>query len=66
MNVAIVVEIVLGLVVLGAVVRFAMRDARSRGAEVLPESEPEPAPEPPARDSEHDAEQAPSEVAERA
>ncbi len=66
MNMVIVVEILIGLVLLGAVVQFAVRDARRRAAALPPESEPEHTPEPPAPSSEHDAEKTPSEVADRA
>ncbi|MGH3934031.1 MAG: hypothetical protein ACRDS1_03455 [Pseudonocardiaceae bacterium] len=61
MNMVIVLEILLGLVVLGAAVRFAVRDTRlRRGA-----TEPDDAGEALARDGEREAEQDASEAADQ-
>lgn len=67
MNMLMVLEIVVGIVVLTAVVRFAARDARQRGSASLQQHpEPEHTPSVPEHDSEPDAEEHPSEVADRA
>lgn len=66
MDMVIIVEIVLGIVVLAGAVRFAVRDVQQRRpASLQQQSEPEPAPEAQERGSEREAEQPPSEVADR-
>jgi hypothetical protein len=67
MNMLMVLEIVVGIVVLTAVVRFAVRDARHRGSASLQQlPEPEHTPSVPERPSEPEAQEHPSEVADQA
>jgi len=66
MNMVIIVEIVVGIVVFTGAVRFAVRDARERRpADLEQQSEPEHTPEVQEDCGEGEAEQHPSEVAER-
>lgn len=67
MNMLMGLEIIVGIVVFAAVVRFAVRDARQRGAASLEQHpEPEHTPQAPEHGSGHEAEEHPSEVADRA
>jgi hypothetical protein len=67
MNMLMVLEIIVGIIVLAAVVRFAIRDARLRGSDSLAQHpEPERTPPAPESGSEAEAEEHPSEVADRA
>lgn len=67
MDMVMMVEIIVGIVVLAGAVRFAVRDARQRRpASVQDQSEPEHIPEVQERDSEREADQHPSEVADQA
>jgi hypothetical protein len=66
MNMLMVLEIVVGIFVLVAVVRFAVRDARQRGSASLQQHpEPEHTPPVPEHGSEPEAKEHPSEVADR-
>jgi hypothetical protein len=70
MNMVIVLEIVLGILLLAAAVRFAVRDVRQRRSDSLqqqsePEHAPDPGHTPEEHAGEHQAQPQPSGVADR-